>query len=598
VTDPATTPTAAEPAEAPQPGVRWLLDIDAPDELSELLGNHLDLARFQKAEGEAAITRSELERLVAAAPQQVRELLETEGWFSPRVSVRLADGGARNRQGQLRVRVEVQAGERTRVRSARLVHEGALSVAAEGGDATARALVQRAEGLFSAQQRQPFTQAGWSATKASVLGLLRAEGYPNAAWSGTTARIDAPAALAELFGVVDSGPLHRVGSLTVEGLSHVRESVIQRLQPFQPGEVLREQILVDFQEKLVKTGLFDSVSVTVEPDSRTPESVPVTVRVQERALQQATLGTGVSDLTGPRVTLEHLHQRPFDWAWVAKTKIEYGTTKQTLSLDMISHPQPGLYRNLFSTAITRTESAGLQVLNQRARLGRTQDTDRIERLYYFEWQRASTRPLAGNAGTPDEARSLSFNYQWVWRDLDHPLLPTRGISSTAEAGGGYSFHSTADSGWFGRGMARVTTYWTPGEAWYATTRLQLGEVFAGPTTSVPYTLLFRAGGEDSVRGYAYESLGPSKDGGAVGGRVLGTASFELARPFSLRMPAFWGAVFVDAGNAAASWRELKPAIGYGFGVRWRSPVGPLKLDLAWGDQTRAWRMHFSVGIVF
>jgi translocation and assembly module TamA len=79
---------------------------------------------------------------------------------------------------------------------------------------------------------------------------------------------------------------------------------------------------------------------------------------------------------------------------------------------------------------------------------------------------------------------------------------------------------------------------------------------------------------------------------------LATASVELARPISARMPSLWGAVFVDAGNAANRFSELEPAWGSGVGVRWRSPVGPLRLDLAWAHELRSVRLHFSVGIAF
>jgi len=64
------------------------------------------------------------------------------------------------------------------------------------------------------------------------------------------------------------------------------------------------------------------------------------------------------------------------------------------------------------------------------------------------------------------------------------------------------------------------------------------------------------------------------------------------------MPSLWGALFVDAGRAGTSFVGLKPAVGYGAGVRWRSPVGPLRLDLAWGQEVRKFRLHFSVGIAF
>ena len=78
--------------------------------------------------------------------------------------------------------------------------------------------------------------------------------------------------------------------------------------------------------------------------------------------------------------------------------------------------------------------------------------------------------------------------------------------------------------------------------------------------------------------------------------MLLTGSAEIARPISPRLPALWGAAFIDAGNAADSWQNVNPVLGYGVGLRWRSPVGPLRLDLAYGQSVQKIRMHLSVGI--
>ena len=144
----------------------------------------------------------------------------------------------------------------------------------------------------------------------------------------------------------------------------------------------------------------------------------------------------------------------------------------------------------------------------------------------------------------------------------------------------------------------MTWYRPLGGDWYATVRGEAGHIFAASAVSLPDTLLFRAGGDDSVRGYAYRSLGPTLNNALASGRVLLTGSAEIARPISPRYPAFWWAAFVDAGNAANSWKDLSPALGYGVGLRWRSPVGPLRLDVAYGQETRAARLHLSVGIAF
>ena len=116
---------------------------------------------------------------------------------------------------------------------------------------------------------------------------------------------------------------------------------------------------------------------------------------------------------------------------------------------------------------------------------------------------------------------------------------------------------------------------------------------------VPDSQRFRAGGDDSVRGYPYRTLAPLKiDGSVTGGKLLFTSSIEVARPVSRSLPSVWWAAFIDAGRAADSVADLNPALGYGVGVRWRSPVGPLKLDLAWGQELQRARLHVSVGIAY
>ncbi|MDH5340071.1 MAG: BamA/TamA family outer membrane protein, partial [Rubrivivax sp.] len=112
------------------------------------------------------------------------------------------------------------------------------------------------------------------------------------------------------------------------------------------------------------------------------------------------------------------------------------------------------------------------------------------------------------------------------------------------------------------------------------------------------SMQLRAGGVDSVRGYDYRSLGPEVDGAIGSGDVLFTSSVEVAHPIVASMPTLWGALFVDAGSAADTWRDLRPAIGTGAGIRWRSPVGTLRLDAAYGEEFRQWRLHFSIGITY
>jgi translocation and assembly module TamA len=126
-------------------------------------------------------------------------------------------------------------------------------------------------------------------------------------------------------------------------------------------------------------------------------------------------------------------------------------------------------------------------------------------------------------------------------------------------------------------------------------RAEAGRTFAASRDGIPEDYLFRAGGSRSVRGYEYESLGPREGDAVVGGRYLLTGSAEYVRWFS---PQWGGALFFDMGDAADAHSELRANKGYGVGVRWRTPAGPLAMDVAYADRDRTARLVFSVSVAF
>jgi translocation and assembly module TamA len=336
----------------------------------------------------------------------------------------------------------------------------------------------------------------------------------------------------------------------------------------------------------------------LDADAGHAEAARVMVRVAEQPLNQVTVGVGVSAKTGPRVTYEHTWRRVFGQPATARNKFEWGRDRQAWEGDVATRPGPDLFRWFTGGTLERLLSPSDEVVSAYLRFGRVQDLLTDEVSYFGQYDSSSTR----TNGSRDDAIALSAHYQWVWRRIDNPLLPTRGFTLSAQVGGGYaretSGDNAGDSGGFTRLYGRLTGYLPFGERWFGTARLEAGQVFAPGNLAVPDGLRFRAGGDDSVRGYAYRSLGPLVGGEVGSGNSLLTGSVEIARPFVDSMPQFLGAVFVDAGNASQSFRDYKAVFGSGIGVRWRSPVGPLKLDLAYGHEVEQFRLHFSVGIVF
>jgi translocation and assembly module TamA len=575
---------------AAQQRIEVLLEIDAPAPLRELLQRNLDLARLVALNDDEARDETEWLRLVGAAPAQARELLQTEGYFAASVQVQ------RDPSPPGKVLVKVTPGPRTRVRSLALNVQGPLQQFAAAGDGDARAQIDALRSAWPMGRGAFFRNADWSNAKSGAVAQLRALGYARAAVTASAADVDVASAEVTLALTVDSGPRFLAGGLHIDGLQRHDEDVVRNMSGFGPGQPLTEVLLLDYQDRLRKSGLFDSAVVTFDADPASPEAVLVSVQLHELPIQSATIGVGVSANTGPRTSLEYTHRRIFGYPATAHNKLEYGRDRQAWEGEISSHPGERFYRNLLGWQIERLETDVDVVLSQRLRLGRTQDTPRIERLYFVGLDR-SVQTTA--AGIRRDAQALSLQYHGVWRNLDSVILPTRGVSLSAQGGVGWAQSNYAESGAFTRAYGRLTGYLPLGSSWYSTARLELGQVFKRDTVALPDALAFRAGGDDSVRGYPYRSLAPTDANGVIsGGNMLGTASVELARPFTDRLPSLWGAVFVDAGRAANSWSGFKPALGYGVGLRWRSPVGPLRLDWAYGEELHKARLHLSVGIAF
>ncbi len=136
-------------------------------------------------------------------------------------------------------------------------------------------------------------------------------------------------------------------------------------------------------------------------------------------------------------------------------------------------------------------------------------------------------------------------------------------------------------------------------------RLQLraegGAVLARTTARVPSAQLFRTGGDTTVRGYGFRDIGVTLPGGAVGpGRYMAVGSVEWQRPIRRGgvITNLESTLFIDAGAVSDRLARLRPSVGIGTGVRWKTPLGPLQADIAYGVKARHVRLHLNIGTTF
>ncbi|MDE2147596.1 MAG: BamA/TamA family outer membrane protein, partial [Burkholderiales bacterium] len=569
------------------------VEIEAPDELKTLLETNLDLVRLGKL-ARNEVDGSEWSRLIDATPSQARQLLETEGYFNPTITLR-REPAQRPGEPDL-VRLQVVPGPRARIGKVTIEAEGALQSGAAAKEPHAVQTLALLRRDWELPVGHAFRNGDWNAAKAAALARLRAAGYATAVWIGSGAEVDTATQRVQLYLVADSGPLFRYGELRVEGLVRQDLASVANLVGAARGAPVTESLLLDLQDRLQKSGLFQTASVTLDPDPAQAEDARILVRVREAPVQTATFGVGISANTGPRASVEHYYRRPFGYASTVHTQLEYGRLHKLWNTQITGNANADLNRDLLAGTVEQLFSSTDQVLSKRVRLGRTQDTQRIERFYFVEAERSTRQTFDNVINT--QAIAVSLNYQGGRRELDSLVLPTRGYTFTGQAGIGRSHGSNAVPGPFTRLYLRATGYLPLGGQWYSQGRIEFGQVFLRSNMVVPESQQFRAGGDESVRGYDYRSLGPIVDGSVGSGNVLYTTSVELAHPIVRSLPALWGAVFVDAGNAGNTFQHLNPAVGLGVGVRWRSPVGPLRVDWAYGRNTRKSKLLFSVGIAF
>jgi translocation and assembly module TamA len=178
------------------------------------------------------------------------------------------------------------------------------------------------------------------------------------------------------------------------------------------------------------------------------------------------------------------------------------------------------------------------------------------------------------------------------RKTDDFISPRRGYLAMFELGGSPEALATRA---FVRAFASGSYFLPLGRTGDFLLRGQVGRVFASTREDIPSTFLFRTGGDTTVRGYDYLSLGVKQGDAVLGGRRL----LVLSSEYTHWIGENWGiGVFVDAGDAWDDTTLFQAKVGYGAGARVRTPIGPIRVDLAYGQEVGSWRLHFSVGFTF
>jgi translocation and assembly module TamA len=588
------------PMEAPSRAIDYDVRIDAPRDLRELIEGNIDLMRWR---GNPRLDIEQLQRLVRVAPEQIKTLVATEGYYSPQVTSTLDTSGAKPV-----VRIDVEPGQPVVVGDVDIELRG--FVPADKGSAPVDAASLRQGWSLGTGSR--FRTADWEAAKRNMLRQIAQRRFPRAQLLESSATVDPDKRKAQLKVVIDSGPDARFGALKIEGLQRYPSSVIANLNHIRPGDEYSEAALQGLQGQLQDTGYFATVEVSADmsgvveqqvgdlaqgqgqgpqPSSTTaPTTLPVLVRVTENKRKNVSLGVGYSTNTGARAQANYGDL--FVFGKRNKSSVLYEQKHQAARTDFYWPTTSNGYSNSVGGGFDREDVEGQITRTTSVSATRSWGSPLLERSLKLE---ALTEQitLEGQTTPSTRVKSLPLTFSITKRHLDSLVAPTKGYIANVQLGAAVLPILTDEK--FVRLYTRALAYKPVGSEGTLILRGEFGAVGSGDKAGVPSTFLFRAGGDGSVRGYGYQQLGVPVASAITGGRYLFTASAEYDWWFK---PPYGAAIFYDAGNAADNFSDLKPKAGYGVGARWRSPVGPINVDVAYGQAVHKVRLHFSLGFTF
>ena len=562
---------AQEPTQVP----KYRLVVEAPDKaLREMLSRGLQLARWQD---DAQMTPELLRRLADEALTEAREALAAQGYFAAQVSYSIDSG-----RTPWTVTLKAEPGARTVVKSVQLAFSGPGA-----DDPEAARLLGEVRRDWMLKPGMPFTQAQWNEAKREAVRKLASWRYAAARLAASRARVDPETSSAALEVTLDSGPPFRFGGVEARGTKRYPQSVVSNLSPVQPGATYDREVLNLYAQRLLATGYFAGARVELASEA-TADAAPVRASVIEGSSQLFEGGLSYNTDAGLRLELSHRNVDLFESASRGRAQLRLDQLTQEARYDLDLPPRPGArwwsaFGGARNSLIQNEENAEVALGVAHNWAGSGSPTALLVSAH------AEEQRISGQAA--DHRHAVYFGVRVGFRETDEILVPRRGLFGQLNAGVAPDALSTRG---FTRGTARGTVLWPLGRNDDLQLRGEAGIVVSRAREGIPSTFLFRTGGDQTVRGYAFESLGVRQGDAVLGGRYLAIGSIEYTHWFA---PSWGLAVFADSGNA---WDTgaFDPVYGLGGVVRFRTPIGPVRVDVAYGEEVKSWRLHFSIGFVF
>ncbi|MGB6103698.1 MAG: BamA/TamA family outer membrane protein [Pusillimonas sp.] len=533
----------------------------------------------------------EVSRLRRRARDATLSALETQGYYSPKVTLEVGEDIAGETWD-----ITIEPGELTHVDDVTLHFKGQIA----RPEFAER--VQLLKDQWPLQKDMPFINESWHNAKANLLDDVSRKDFYFARLANTQATVDAEQASADLFIDVASGPRVRLGKLSTSGLKRVPQTLIDRYVQYTPGDPYDQDKLDEWQQALQSTSFFRGAFVTLDQDESAQRvlagdelELPVRVQVSEAPARRVTTSLGVDSDHGLRV--EGLYRQNVVFGkpvWI-ETGAGIDKDNQRVFFDVHLPPTLSGYKDSVGVLYEHSDVQGVDNRRIGAAWKRRQERkaagdSRVE--YETQWGLGVAYDKTRISGAEDfEVPSGVATWQWLRRDVDKKYDPREGNLIDFGLGAGV----TLDKGeLFYRSSLRVQQWWPIGKRDVLTVRGEVGKVWSD-TDRLPQDFGYRTGGARTIRGYRYQSIGLDRGDAVVGAPALAVAGIEYTHYFTEMLGMNY---FIDVGDAAASFGQMDPALGYGVGLAVRTPAGPFHVDVAYGQRDKRLRLHFSLGIAF
>ena len=520
-----------------------------------------------------------LRRYASTAVSQASKALRALGYYSPVVDWKVEEADA---EKTAKLVLEITPGDPVRVKSRTIEIRGPAASDSRFKD---NLPVHPAEGDI-------LNHGDYTSLRNTLQTRARRRGYFDGRLVTRTLEVDPEALSANIVLVFESGDRYRLGEVSFEEGHWFESRLLQEFVTFEPGIPYHADEIAKLNSDLLGSGYFSGVDIDAVPGNAENGVIPVGIGLTRRDPRSLAAGLGFStdvgprfrgtwrehwinpmghkrgaetELSGPRQNISTWYELPLDPPMTDAIRLTAGYQREDIE-------------NVESELLTfgqqwqhQLDSGWLQVLSIRW------DGERY------------------NIGDDEKGTSslLLPGVGYSKLHADSPLDPSKGYRLQIDVSGSHRAALSSVDILHVNAIARGL--FTLGGRHRFLSRVQIGGVGTNRFEDVPPSLRFFAGGDQSVRGYAYQSLSPENDNGVpVGGRYTLVGSAEYQYQFADRWRS---AMFIDHGNAVNDLFDPL-ATGVGVGIRWISPLGPLRLDIAKGLDTELggeWRIHFSMG---